>query len=117
MRNAKRTPSRKASPLSKARLEALIAEAVLDAYDESEQTVGFLTMIEENLRVPFDAEVLGVMVTVERIDMTLEGEIIAACRRGNLRQRISVLDLPLPSPPPEGSEWIEAYRHWKRGIK
>lgn len=115
-KNAKRTPNRKASPISKARLEALIAEAVVDAYNESEQTVGFLTMIEENLRMPFDTVVLGVMVTVERIDMTLEGEIFAASRRGSLRQRISLLDLPLPSPPPVGSEWIEAYRYWKRGM-
>jgi len=22
------------------------------------------------------------------------------------------LDLPLPSPPPAGAEWIAAYRHW-----
>ncbi|SED14483.1 hypothetical protein SAMN04490239_7004 [Rhodococcus koreensis] len=24
------------------------------------------------------------------------------------------LDLPLPAPPPDGAEWIEAYRHWLR---
>jgi hypothetical protein len=25
---------------------------------------------------------------------------------------IPILDLPLPTPPPGGAEWIEAYRHW-----
>jgi hypothetical protein len=22
--------------------------------------------------------------------------------------------LPLPSPPPPGAEWVEAYRHWRK---
>jgi hypothetical protein len=26
-----------------------------------------------------------------------------------------VVDLPLPKPPPEGFEWIEAYRFYQRG--
>ena len=35
--------------LSKAKLEALIEEAVVDAYGDEEQTVGFYTRIEEHL--------------------------------------------------------------------
>ena len=35
--------------LSKAKLEALIEEAVVDAYGDEEQTVGFFTRIEEHL--------------------------------------------------------------------
>jgi len=31
--------------------------------------------------------------------------------RGRERQSVPILDLPLPSPRPEGVEWIEAYRH------
>ncbi|MCA1672630.1 MAG: hypothetical protein LC799_10650 [Actinobacteria bacterium] len=31
-----------------------------------------------------------------------------------VRQVISILDLPLPTPPPEGAEWIDAYRYWLR---
>ncbi len=31
------------------------------------------------------------------------------------RQAIDILELPLPSPPPTGTEWIEAYRHWRKG--
>ena len=30
-------------------------------------------------------------------------------------QRIPILDLPLPTPPPEGAQWIEAYRRWAKG--
>jgi hypothetical protein len=54
---------------------------------------------------------LGVVVTVERVDLTETG-IVALCRREGTRQAVGMLDLPLPEPRPEGAEWIEAYRHW-----
>jgi hypothetical protein len=74
--------------------------------------VGFLTAIEENLAVPFTTEVLGVAVTVVGVALTEDDRIVAVCRRGKARQRISLLDLPLPEPPPKGAEWILAYRRW-----
>ena len=101
--------------LSAAKLKRLIEEAIVDAYGESEQRVGFLTMIEDNLTLPFVTRVLGVDVTVERIDLTSSGEIVAICRRGRTRQAIPILELPLPIPAPQGAEWIEAYRRWARG--
>ncbi|MBI3982065.1 MAG: hypothetical protein HY337_04080 [Gemmatimonadetes bacterium] len=108
--------SRPRWPPSKSKLEALIAEAIVDAYDESEQRTGFYTMLEDNLGLPFETEVLGAKVTVERIDLTAADEIVAVCRRGAKRQRIPILDLPLPKPRPAGAEWIEAYRRWARGV-
>lgn len=90
-------------------------EAIVDAYNESEQRCGFFTILEEHLALPFDTEVLGVPVTVEKVDLTEAEEIVAICRRGRERQAIPILDLALPSPPPEGAEWIAAYRHWVRG--
>jgi hypothetical protein len=51
-------------------------------------------------------------VTVQDVDLTGRGEIVAYCSRGRFRQAISILDLPLPAPPPEGAEWIDAYRRW-----
>ena len=99
---------------SVARLDALIEEATVDAYDESEQTTGFFTMLENHLVVPFSTNVLGMAVTVEAIDLTDDEEIVAVCVRGRSRQPIRLLELPLPDPPPDGSEWIEAYRRWAR---
>jgi Calcium binding len=55
--------------VSAAKLDALIEEAIVDAYDESEQTMGFYTMLEEHLKFPFKTEVLGVEVTVEQLDL------------------------------------------------
>ena len=101
--------------LSKARLEAMAEEATLDAYDESEQATGWFTMFEEHLGLPFDTKVLGVDVTVEKVGLSDYDDVIVVCRRGKERQSLPILDLPVPSPPPSGWEWIEAYRHWARG--
>jgi hypothetical protein len=99
---------------SDTKLDEMIEEAIVDAYGESEQTVGFYTMIEDNLAMPFRTEMLGVEVTVERIDMIDDAQIVAICSRGKSWQRVPILDLPLPSPLPEGADWIMAFRHWAR---
>jgi hypothetical protein len=49
---------------------------------------------------------------VEDIDLAYDGAILAICARGDIRQAIRVVDLPLPAPPPAGADWIEAYRYW-----
>jgi hypothetical protein len=100
------------SELSRARLGAMVEDATVDCHDEDKQVSGLYTMVVDNLAVPFQTQVLGVGVTVTDVDLTGSGQIVAFCRRGRFRQAISVRDLPLPTPPPEGAEWIEAYRHW-----
>ena len=92
----------------------MIEEAIVDAYGESEQIVGFYTMLEDNLEVPFKTEMLGVEVTVERIDLTDDEQIIAVCSRGKAKQRVPLLDLPLTRPLPAGADWIAALRRWAR---
>ena len=93
----------------------MIEEATVDAHGQSEQVTGWFTMIDENLEVPFDTIVLGIPVTVDRVDLSRGEQIVATCRRGRERQALSILDVPLPTPPPEGAEWIEAYRRWLGG--
>jgi len=111
-----RTRRTSSSPsLTKRRLNALVEEAIIDAYDESEQRGGFLCMLQEHLSMPFTTDMLGTAVRVERVDTNDADEIVVICRRDQHRQKIPILDLPLPSPPPEGWEWIAAYRHWARG--
>ena len=87
----------------------------MDAYGEDEQASSFLNMLEEELDLPFEAEVLGLSVKIEKLDLTGRCDIIAVCRRGKEKQRIPILDLNVPDPPPEGWEWVEAFRHWGRG--
>ncbi len=93
-------------------LAEMIEEATVDAYGPSEQVSGFYTKLEDHLALPFSTTVLGVDVVVEKIDLTRSDEIVAICKRGRQRQTIPILDLPLPTPAPEGAAWIEAYRHW-----
>ncbi len=98
---------------SRSRFDALIAEATTDCYDEEEAVTGFLTMMEDNLAVPFQTEVLGVAVSVENVGLNDVGDIVATCSRGKYRQRIQVVDLPMPAKAPDGAVWIEAYRQWR----
>ena len=52
-------------------LDAMIEEATVDAYNDEEQITGLFTMLEEHLALPFDTEVLGITVTVTKIDLTV----------------------------------------------
>ena len=106
----KRKPA--ADAKTEQRLREMIEEATVDCYDEEEQVTGFFTMIEENLKLPFDTEVLGVKVKVVAVELNDAHDLVAVCQRDKHTQRISLLDLPLPDPPPEGADWIAAWRLW-----
>jgi hypothetical protein len=97
-------------------LDAMIEEATVDAYNDEEQITGLFTMLEEHLALPFDTDMLGITVTVTKIDLTASNEIIAICRRDAHSRRSQSLTCrsPLPAPRPDGSEWIDAYRRWRR---
>jgi hypothetical protein len=105
---------KKADRPSTSHLDKLIEEATVDCYNDSEEVTGIFTMLEENLAVPFATTIFGVEITVERVDMNDAGEIVVVCRRGRERQKVPVIDLPLPEPRPKGAEWIDAYRRWAR---
>ncbi len=98
-----------------AQLDELIEEATVDCYDEEEQASGFFAVIEDNLALPFTTRILGVEASVAAIEMDDGGRIKAVCERSGEQQRIDLIDLPLPSPPPSGAEWIAAYRRWVEG--
>lgn len=70
-------------------------------------------MIEENLPIPFETTVLAVPVTVERIELDRTEQIVAVCRRGRDPRALPILDLPLPAPPPDGADWIEARKRFR----
>ena len=101
--------------LSDAELDALVEQATVDAYDEYEQLAGFHVVIEEHLAVPFRTTVLGVEVTVTKIDLLSGSGIAAICSRGKYRQAIGIWDRPRHIPPQAGTEWIDAYRRWATG--
>src|SRR2546425_9618263 len=95
----KRKAERGRTLLSKARLDRLVEEAIVDCYNESEQVMGLYTMIEDNLALPFETAVLGVSVIVERVDLTQREEIVAICRRATGRPD------HLPTPAVAATRW------------
>ena len=112
MKGKNATARKTRSGISAARLVEMIEEATVDAYDESEQATGWFTMFEEHLELPFDTVVLGVRVAVAAIEHRDDNRIVAVCTRGKEELAVGIADLPLPSPRPDGAEWIEGYRHW-----
>jgi hypothetical protein len=100
---------------SRQKLDALVEEATVDANGDDEAVTGFLTVIEENLELPFTTRILDIPVTVTNVTLNDTDEVVAVCVRDGKRQYISVVDLPLSKPPPNGAEWIAAYRYWKSG--
>ena len=98
------------------RIRELIEEAIVDAYGDEEQEVGFLTMLQDNLPFPFRALVVGEEVEVTGLDQGVhERGIMAICKRKGKKYRISVTSLEFAGQPPEEAEWIEAYKAWVRG--
>ena len=100
---------------TRARIREMIEAATVDAYDRSEQVTGFMTMLENELALPFETNVLGVTVKVTGIDVSRDETLVAICERGRTKQRVALGDLPLPTPRPRGAEWIDAYRAWLEG--
>jgi hypothetical protein len=70
--------------LSKAELDAMLEEAIIDCNDEEEQLTGIVTMVENNLAVPFETTTLGVTITVTGMTQTSHG-LMADCARGGAR--------------------------------
>jgi hypothetical protein len=105
---------RRRDRIGKVGLEAMIEEALVDAYGDDEQATAWLTALEDHLVMPFETKVLGLVVAVTKLDIRDE-EIVAVCTRGRTRQVIGILDVPIPSPRPAGYEWLEAYRYWRGG--
>lgn len=71
--------------LGKRQLDALIEEAIVDAYGESEQRVGFLTMLQNDLVCPFEIEILGAPAIVEGVDLNDAEDAIRRVRRSRRR--------------------------------
>jgi len=98
-----------------ARIAKLVEEAIVDCDTEEEQHGSFLVMLEEHLRCPVRALVVGEDVTVVGFDRDSPGEIVARCRRDRRVHRANVTALEWSGAPAQGAEWIEAYRAWLRG--
>jgi hypothetical protein len=72
----------------------MVEKATVDCCNELEHVSGLFTMLEENLAVPFKTTVLGVPVTVDRVELNQRDQVVAICSRGNRRRRSSMSPRP-----------------------
>lgn len=99
------------------RLNELIEEATVDAYDEEEQHTGLLTMIEDNVVCPFKAQLIGEKVEVTEFVWPKSGlGLKVECRYKGKTHLVDITSLEWTDPLPEGFEWIEAYLEWREGL-
>ena len=73
--------AKKSAAKDRARLHALIEEATVDCYGESEQHLGLVTMVEENVACPCTAKVIG-----EEVEMRVADEGVGI--PDDLRERV-----------------------------
>jgi len=96
------------------RLRVLIQEATVDCFDEHEEHMGLLNMIEENVVCPFKAKVIGEEVEVTELRSPDSGfGLNAVCRYKGKDYEIEINSLEWPKLKPEGYEWVAAYRAWR----
>jgi hypothetical protein len=94
-------------------LDDLIEEATIDCYDEYEQLCGFAAILPDKITFPFKAKVVGEDVGVIDIDMA-ENHIVVVCKRKNKKYTIDLLNVEYRKSDVIGSEWIDAYRKWRK---
>ena len=98
---------------SQATPNGLSEDATVDAHDEGEQALGFFSVLEDELKLPFAVKILGMEAQVKTLRLSNDNRIVAICQRAKDKQPICLTDLPDPLSRPEGWEWVEAYRHWR----
>lgn len=117
----RRRPAVKRMPVSasgarKRVLEKLIEEATVDCYNESEAATGLLTFLEDRIACPTAATVIGMPVTVLRLDLDeQEGTVIAVCRVKGRQEKIPIRLVVWANLTKSGTDAIDAYLMWSRG--
>jgi hypothetical protein len=92
-------------------LDRAVDIIIVDAYGDDEQYTAFLTVVEEQTRLPATATLLGTPVTVTAFDHTDDRGIISRCEGPDGAGEISLAELAFP--PETITAWIHAaYRHW-----
>jgi hypothetical protein len=105
-------PSGEAASLDDAELGALLAAAMAGGDSSEDQLRRICRVLEDRIGLPFTTEVLGMLVSVDRLDVSEDGRIVAVCSRGAATQAIGLLELPLPASTAQPAEIVAAYRRW-----
>jgi hypothetical protein len=87
-------------------LDELIAEIVVDCHDEDECMMAFRTVLGDEIPVPVETVLLGMLVEVIAIGAGRAPGVLATCRRGKEIAEVDLTSLTLPA----GSvaAWLQA---------
>lgn len=77
-------------------VEECIEVATVDAYDEEEQAVGWLTCIQEMFDKFENVNVLGQKVDLEGFDLANERAVVVICGEGKNKTRIALESVTFP---------------------
>jgi|GEM_PF-1862221 len=99
-------------------IEEARENACVDAYDEHEQYVGFITAMEEELSFLFSAKVLGDTVSVVAMEWPKDSEfgLDLVIERNGDKHRIDARSVELLPPLPDGHLTLAAYLQWRRFV-
>ncbi len=99
---------------SEAELNDLIEHIVVDAYGGDEQLWAFRQVMEDEIRLPADAFVVGEPVTVLEIDYDgneRRGLTVRCRREDGSEHRLAASDVMFPEGS-KGADYVAAYRTW-----
>lgn len=99
---------------SEAELNDLIEHVLVDAYGDDEQLWAFRQVMEDEIRWPADAFVVGEPVTVLEVDYDGNERrgLTARCRREDGSEyRVTASDVMFPEGS-KGADYVAAYRMW-----
>ena len=104
--------------LNKDEVREAFKEAIVDAYGDAEQHTGLLTMIQDEVKFPFKARVLGEVLKVVGVEWPEDDEygLDFVVERGGERHRVEARSVDLVPPLPKGHLYIAAYLEWKRNV-
>ncbi|OWK45348.1 hypothetical protein [Fimbriiglobus ruber] len=95
-----------------------LEEATVDSHDETEQHSGLWHTIEEQLEFPFQAQVIGEIVTIVDMEWPEKDEfgLDLIVERNGQRHRVEARSVNLLPPLPKGHLYLAAYLDWKRTL-
>lgn len=88
---------------------ACIELALTDAYGEDEQAVAWLTCIETMFGHSDRVVVLGQEVDLMGFELARDTAVVAVCRRGRRKVRITLESVQLPGLSPVEARWLKAW--------
>ena len=99
-------------------IEEAREEATVDCYDEYEQHTGLLTAVGDELVFPFQARVIGEVVTIVDMEWPEDSEfgLDLIVERNDIRHRVDARSVELLGPLPDGHLLLAAYLAWKRFV-